>query len=1138
MSTHLRELYKAKTYVELLSAHARSSIREKVGVTIVRDQADYNFTYAELFQAAKKTAVWLSQNTRPGDRILIAMPTSREFIEYFFGCLLSGRIAVPVPVEKATSRFSRLPSVIADCQPALALFRSPDDLEKMKASLGEVPAVVVSDLASSHSADSAGALPTITENTVAFIQYTSGSTANAKGVVLTHRNILSNLRMIQQGMRIGSDEKVLSWLPLHHDMGLVGMLLTFVAVGASTAIMPYQEFAREPISWLREMASRKATLSGAPTFAFSLIAKRAQRMEGGSELDLSSVRLMYCGSERISRESTEEFYRTLESTGLLASTFFPCYGMAEASLYVSGGFKNALELNHPDNHWQNYPSCGLVANGLSIRVVAEDGGVLPPGEVGEIEIFGPSVTHGYWQEIRAHMNDGVLAAAEDRWLKTGDLGCLIGSEVFITGRLKDLIKIRGRNIYPDDVEIPLETLSEYFSPNAVVAVSSQGQRAPEGVTIIAEINRDRRSADFSEVEGKIQEMLAEHDIRADRLVIVSPSTLPKTSSGKKQRQRTAALLVSGQLKILWDSVSEESSNAVPDLLAAISSYAGRLDMTAADEARVFPSDFVPTIHKLGFTGLLVPREFGGQGLNHAEFAEIGRGLGGIDLSVASMIGNHNTIGVLPILYASRLADKAQVLKEIAAGGAIAAFAMTEPVAGSNPRGIESKVTHGDGKMVLNGEKIWIGNAAAAEFITVFAKEFGPSGEEIGISAFLLRRSKHKFRVGPDQLTLGLKPMYQNQLFFEQLEVDEMDRLTAPGSGLPLAFLAMEYARFGLATVATGAMERVLRKTAEFALSRPIWTGLLSKNEYFKVRFQMASSKLKALDCFTAYTASQISPAAQVPQCLSLICKILAGEWSGEVADFGLQSMGGRGYTEDYGMARIWRDARVIRIFEGPTETVAFQLGSILLRQPEKFEQEVGHLKSPELMATIHDWAEQYSGLPTPALVVPLGIFAAQYTALMAYRRSLSAEDEMRQGVEHWLASVTRETEDKLALSLAFGGYSRKAPAPTSRPAAPVAPTAESGPRREHEKDSGTNVGEKLAAWLKTFTRTQNVDMNRSLAAYGVDSLLAYELMCFIEEEFGVVLPESAILEKPSLAEIQSKIAAAHNNNSQSKGQMA
>lgn len=1163
-------------FIQLLSSYA-TRYADYSAVTILRGGSETHFTYSHLLQRATKVAGYISKITKPGDRVLLLIPTSEEFIDFFFGCMLAARIAVPLPVEKKSSRFSRVKNVAADCCPALAVFRTRSDFVQMQEHFEGVEIVVVEEIQGCLEDSCADyEICDVPPEQAAFIQYTSGSTGNPKGVLITHQNLISNINMIVEGMRLSEADRVVSWLPLHHDLGLVGMLLSTLAARARPYIFPPEEFARNPISWLTITSQAEGTLTGAPNFAFDLIVRRSHQILAQMP-DLSKLRVLYSGSERISEKVVQNFYHLLRPAGLRSSTFFTCYGMAEASVYVTGNFKDvAAPLSPTASPRGTYPSCGVLARGLRLQIVDDRKSEVLQGATGEIEISGPSISPGYWQDLKEQVTGGVFHGSSQEWLPTGDLGFVFGNELVITGRSKDTIKVRGHNVYPDDVELPLESeIRDWLSPNSVVAIStdsSDGTR--EELTLVAEIDRQRRNDSFTKLLNKVQAVLFKQDLRCDRLIVLSPLSLPKTSSGKKQRRLTARILKEGGLKVLWDSATQRKTEVVDNVyvasalhenqefegLAALRSYFDSVNMVLADERRCFPSDLVGTLARLGFLGLLVPRAFGGRGLTHAEFTAVAQELGKIDLSLAAMVGIQNTIGILPILYSDVLPDRATVLRSIASRGDVVSFALTEPEAGSNPRAIVTEARRVDGTIRLTGEKVWIGNAPFASFINVFAREFDESGNEIGVSGFLVRKGIHEFAVGEEQLTVGVRSMPQNRITFYDSELHDHDRLTKPGQGFPLAFRAMEYARFGLSAVATGAVKSAMGQTVSYSTERQIATGLLFENAYFRTVMAQHFLRLRSLESLVRTAALKLDGGLDLPQAVSLTCKIVAGEWASSIVDKCLQFSGGRGYTETFGVGRIWRDIRVLRIFEGPTETVAAFLGHLIIRRPDTLKELCDWLEiDAGINSAVNEILEEIKAevrnpqTPLDVLNVTVGLLVAQFVTLSALRINADDASMELEAILAMKVSLLREFRSTLIehtlLKESFIALAadRVHVAPRRRERA-LFDTWNGQYRIDHgmHKISITpgnaslseqirtpselpvelldDVREAMTAWFSTQAKCAHVDGSRSISETGIDSLLAFELVCFVEERFKFKLPETSLSQDPTIDDLCAEIA--------------
>jgi acyl-CoA synthetase (AMP-forming)/AMP-acid ligase II/alkylation response protein AidB-like acyl-CoA dehydrogenase/acyl carrier protein len=1190
MAEPIHHLYRQDNLVDVLRMLAIQQ-PEKIAVTIGSIAAPTDVTYKGLLERGARAGALISQFSKTGDRVILALPTSVHFLDFFMGCLITKRIPVPLPVEKITSRFSRFSTVMADANPSVLVCESASDFEKICAkdtsNAKLMKSIFVSDLGNNDLETGLdlehGLGKDITENSIAFIQYTSGSTNNPKGVVLTHKNVVANIRMILEAMKVTAIDRIVSWLPLHHDMGLIGMFLAPLCAGAWTRIYPYQEFARHPLSWLKECAARQATLSGAPNFAFDVL--NDQILQREVNLDMANIRLLYSGSERIAPGAIQRFFKCLESTGLNAKAFFPCYGLAEASLLVSGSFVHPEALSSQTTH----PTCGTIANGLTVTIKDEKDERLAPHEIGRIFVSGPSISHGYWSDLAKTINDGDMdhaLAQQTRALDTGDLGYVLGGELFVAGRVKDLIKVRGKNIYPDDVEALVEQESIWFPPGGVVAAStSSGEN--ETMTIVAEVRREKRRDNLSIASTAIYDTLSSLGLAPDRVVLVGPLDLPKTSSGKKQRRLTAELLRTQKLEILWDSnnataqtvsarvETSKKSDLIP-IFEELTDWATKINFNLADERRTFPANFLLHAHQIGLLGLLVPKEHGGLGLDSSQFAEMGRRLGQVDFSLAAMIGNHNTIGILPIVESKVHPARESILKEIVQRGKIVAFAITEPSAGSNPRAMTTTATPASNGFSLTGEKVWIGNGNIADYVNLFVKEFDSKGNEIGISAFLLDRRKHRYEVSEEQLTFGLKAMPQTRLILRDVTVGDEDRLSDPGKGLAMAFNAMEYTRFALAATSVGAVESALQICEAFISERTIWTGPHTQNQNTLRVLWRTKIKKDALWSLVKRIGESHSDKSKMPTDLSLLFKILAGEWTFSSVDDLLQMCGGRGYTEPFGLARIQRDVRVIRIFEGPTEAMAFQLGSAILRKPDTIDNiqsvlgfQSNRLKNSLTQLTKSD-NQTYNSSQTFAIDV--GIRISELIGYESLIAELAAGDP-RATVANHLADTIVAAISALPLDshlkypeLKLEGSGLKA----------------HSVQQHYDSWVGTNVGTKhdksselretarskveptqdrhqelpastsnnlldlidlrldLTNWLKTHRRLSTVDPATPLTSYGVDSLLGYELLCYVEDTFGVTLPEAIIANRPSINDLAEKIIASSSikKNTQSTRETA
>jgi acyl-CoA synthetase (AMP-forming)/AMP-acid ligase II len=553
------------------------------------EKEEVSLTYEELDRKARAIAVSLQSFCPSGERALLIYPPGLEYIVAFFGCLYAGVIAVPAYPPRPNRSATRLQTIIADAQPKAALTTASvwATLERQSSYTPQLKNLpwLATDRLDGHLAKS-WQETALSGSTLAFLQYTSGSTAEPKGVAIAHQNLLHNLSWIYRRFEHSSNSRGVIWLPLYHDMGLIGGVLQPLYGGFPVVLMSPLMFLQSPIRWLQAISRYRATTSGGPNFAYNLVSRKVTP-EQLTHLDLSSWEVAFNGSEAISYEILEQFAAILQPCGFRREAFYPCYGMAEATLIVSGGRKTApivakkvkaeaLEkhyvvlANSLENNWRIVVGCGhslsdqkvVVVNPETLRQCAAN-------EVGEIWVSGASVAQGYWNQPEetkrtfcAYLADG----DEGPFLRTGDLGFLEDGELFITGRLKDIIIINGRNYYPQDLEWTVEQSHSLIRPNCAAAFSAEIKNE-ERLIILAEIERSyrkRRMEGYSSTNGtedalesdrkelvhSIRKAISKHhDLQVYDILLLKPGTIPKTSSGKIQRHLCRANYLAVKLEV-------------------------------------------------------------------------------------------------------------------------------------------------------------------------------------------------------------------------------------------------------------------------------------------------------------------------------------------------------------------------------------------------------------------------------------------------------------------------------------------------------------------------------------------------------------------------------------------------------------
>ena len=506
-------------------------------------------TYAGLHERARAVAAQLSRHCAPGDRALLVFPQCLDFIVAYFGCLYAQVIAVPVNPPRRNRVQDATPAVIADCEPAAVLTVSTSAGLKPTVDelCGPLPWLAVDEL---PAADFRPLMPGA--DTTAFLQYTSGSTSAPKGVMVSHGNLVANQEMIRHGFGHDEHSTVVGWAPFFHDQGLIGNVLQPLYVGATSILMSPAAFIRRPMLWLTTISRYRAHTSGGPNFAFDACVSRAGK-ETVADLDLSCWRVAFNGAEPIRPETLRRFSETFGLAGFRQDACYPCYGLAEATLIVTGSRKGrgpvtrtvevaelARKRFTESGQGRALAGSGTVLPGGAVRIVdPESRQPCGPGEVGEIWVSGEHVAQGYWK--RPETTDETFRACcagetGPAYLRTGDLGVLADGELYVVGRLKDLVIIRGRNYYPQDIEQTVESAHPALRRGAAAAFAVPSD-AGEKLVVVAEINRDfRNEADPADVAAAVRAaVVAEHELALGGLVLTMPGQLAKTSSGKIMR---------------------------------------------------------------------------------------------------------------------------------------------------------------------------------------------------------------------------------------------------------------------------------------------------------------------------------------------------------------------------------------------------------------------------------------------------------------------------------------------------------------------------------------------------------------------------------------------------------------------------
>jgi fatty-acyl-CoA synthase len=506
--------------------------------------------------AQRRAAHFLSQDIRRGDRVALVVPEGEHFIPAFLGGLWMGAVPVPlyppVSLGKLDAFMDALVTILNVAKPK-ALVTTERVARILWSAVGRIPSLTKVMLVEELEREPTGPLPdaaSFAPDDIAFLQFTSGSTALPKGVMVTHGSLAANCgAIVVEALQVTEKDVAVSWLPLYHDMGLIGLVLAPVTYRIAAVYIPTLSFIKNATVWLETIHKYKGTMSFAPNFAYALVTKRA-RPEQIARWDLSRMRIFGCGAEPINPQTMRAFVDKLAPAGLKPTAVLPCYGMAEATLAMSFiGLDEPLKVDRIDGERYHADqkaapgeglevvNCGRVIAGHELSIQDDDGRLLPERSVGQICFRGPSVAKGYWENPEATREAGFGG-----WLKTGDLGYLANAEIHISGRLKDILIVNGRNYYPQRIEWLIDELPGIRKGSAVVF--TRPGLASEEIVVAAETRERDETALKTAVISKVSE---EFQLSVSDVALLPPGALPKTSSGKLQRRKTREQYLNGTL---------------------------------------------------------------------------------------------------------------------------------------------------------------------------------------------------------------------------------------------------------------------------------------------------------------------------------------------------------------------------------------------------------------------------------------------------------------------------------------------------------------------------------------------------------------------------------------------------------------
>ncbi|GAB7045401.1 AMP-binding protein [Catenuloplanes indicus] len=900
-------------------------------------------TYGELDRAARTVGEWLSRHCAPGDRALLMYPAGPAFVEAMLGCLYAGVVPVPVPLPgQYGPQSARATGIAADCAAAVVLTGAAT-LPLVTARLAAED-VAPRPLATDTLTPAAWDPPAAGPDALALLQYTSGSTSDPKGVMVSQANLLHNIETMRDRHGWDRDSVFCGWLPGHHDMGLIAMLLTPLLLGARTIITAPTDFLKRPRLWLELISEFRATVSCAPNFAYDLCARLiADDQLAG--LDLSTWRDACNGAEPIDPGTLDRFARRFAAAGFRREALLPGYGLAETTLYVSGAGTGrppvlrdvGTESLH--GHRLRPPAPGettttLVSSGtvhdLTVRIVDPDtAAVLPDGTVGEIWVSGASVARGYWgrPDETARTFGARTGTGDGPFLRTGDLGALLDGELYVTGRIKETLILHGRNLYPHDLERRIAEADERLAalPSCVFTVPGP----PERLVVVQEARgRHLTAAGLEALAGTVRATLTAHAGTSPAAVVfVRPGRIERTTSGKIRRNRMRELYLAGQLDPILEDPARpgyppyaltetlESELGSPHLPGHTFSLARCLELDARED---FPDDVCALLDKAGIPAWYVPAAHGGAARSFEETLQVVRLMARRDLTVAIAHGK-TFLGAVSAWVADDPAAAARMSADVLAG-AVVSWGLTERDHGSDLLAgeVEGRPT-ADG-WTVDGEKWLINNATRSDVVCLLTRT-DPGGGPRGFSMLLM--DKRRLPAGtvthlPAVRLHGIRGADISGITFTGAPARHADLVGRPGEGLELVIKGMQLTRTLCAGLSLGAADRALRLTLDFATGHRLYDRVLADLPQARHTLCAAYADLLTAEAVTLVATRSLHALPGEQSIASAVVKYLVPTLVDDITDRLAGVLGARSLLTDGTFQKVRRDHHIVGIFDGST----------------------------------------------------------------------------------------------------------------------------------------------------------------------------------------------------------------------------
>lgn len=1137
----------------LLVAGARSRPQAPAFTFLVNGEEPLpTLDYRGLDAAARSRAAALLQHSLRGRTVLLAYDGGEEFQIAFLACVYAGVIAVPTPVPVRIPALRRTMHVAQDALTTTVL-TDMSTRERVAEALGDEATRdlewLVTDKWTAPADD--WQYREVDPEDVALLQYTSGSTGDPKGVMVTHANLWNQAAQMDELWTRVDGGAVVSWLPMFHDMGLLFGLVFPLFTGMPSYLLSPEAFVRKPVRWLGAISRYHATHAIAPNFAYERCVSHISTEERRT-LDLSTWKFALSGAEPVRSGTLQRFASTFAETGLDPNSLGSGYGLAEATLKVAGSpvgrmartlwlSAKALQEGRAVAAGDNEDKLPIVTSGRTqgdtvVRIVAPDSReALPEGSVGEIWVRGSAVTKGYWnrpEQTEATFHATIRGEGPQQYLRTGDLGFRYDGELYVTGRRKDLLILNGENHYPQDIEYTAEESHPGLRVSSACAIGVD-HTGTEQLVIVVEIDEELLATVGADelVAGIESAVWREHQLPVHEVVPVERNSLPRTTSGKIQRTACRRAHEEGKLSL---ASTRRAPSRVDDLLEWLREFgARRVDSQLMDERRTIPPHLVLALGRKGLLGMQIPVAYGGLGLDTSATLRVIEQLAAIDLTLATFVCDNNALGVYPILRYGSEDLKAKLLPELASGRLLAAFAVTEPGAGSAMQYISATAREqAPGQWAITGDKSWSGNSSWADVIITFAQWRDAEDRPLGMTAFAVSGEAPGLRIGKEAPTMGLRAMVQNALHFDEVPV--IEKL---GDGATVANETMMRTRLMIGALSLGAMKRAMQLQLRYARRRQVSTGLLLDNPVTLTQMTNAIAAGSAVEALVYSVSEQLDQGHRPSDALFLAVKVLAPELLWEIVDSAVQTTGGRGYIEANVLPRLLRDARVFRIFEGPTESLRMHLGSMLAAGDvtdlvdedlvsqviARCEQTLTILPPADRLRRAHDLLGEVAATAIMTSVVHQNAEDGRTTAWA--RRRLDDTIAKALGVQQCVDAATVSDvvdayesaigvvdQEPAGVDHELDPYLRKEFAETANPA-------------ESQVATAGGVREWLIGWVagKLGVAEAEVGGNTPFQRFGLDSVAVTELVGALYDERGMTVPSALLWEYPTIDALATQI---------------